>query len=180
MIVKSVSSKSQIMLFPDWIRQRTAELNICVIFLTRMPLPAPTTTIVKGDVSCALWAAPVVGSAVGAVGAAIYWLMCLLHVPNFPAAALAVATTVAATGALHEDGLADVAHRQRLSDVKLHDARQRGFRRLTSVEHQTDRRDRLPKVFGDVGMRRGGCRHADGDNEDAEHQKECLTRNSSA
>ena len=108
MIVKSVSSKSQIMLFPDWIRQRTAELNICVIFLTRMPLPAPTT-IVKGDVSCALWAAPVVGSAVGAVGAAIYWLMCLLHVPNFPAAALAVATSVAATGALHEDGLADVA-----------------------------------------------------------------------
>jgi adenosylcobinamide-GDP ribazoletransferase len=96
------------MVFPDWVRQRTAELDICVIFLTRMPLPAPTA-IVKGDVSRALWAAPVVGGTVGAVGAAVYWLMHILHVPDFPAAALAVAATVAATGALHEDGLADVA-----------------------------------------------------------------------
>jgi adenosylcobinamide-GDP ribazoletransferase len=108
MIVESVLSKSQIMLFPDWIRQRTAELNICVIFLTRMPLVAPTA-IVKGDVSRALWAAPVVGSVVGTVGAAVYGLMHILHVPDFPAAALAVVATVAATGALHEDGLADVA-----------------------------------------------------------------------
>src|SRR6266702_2409891 len=107
-IVKSISSKSQIMVFPDWVRQRTTELEVCVIFLTRMPLPMPMT-IVKGDVSRALWAAPVVGSAVGAVGAAVYWLMHLLHVPDFPAAALAVVATVAATGALHEDGLADVA-----------------------------------------------------------------------
>jgi adenosylcobinamide-GDP ribazoletransferase len=96
------------MVFLDWVSQRTAELNICVIFLTRMPLPAPAT-IVKGDVSRALWAAPVVGSAVGAVGAAVYGLMHILHVPDFPAAALAVVTTVAVTGALHEDGLADVA-----------------------------------------------------------------------
>src|SRR5258708_6404667 len=107
-IVKSISSKSQIMVFPDWVRQRTTELKVCVIFLTRMPLPMPMT-IVKGDVSRALWAAPVVGSVVGAVGAAVYWLMHLLHVPDFPAAALAVVATVAATGALHEDGLADVA-----------------------------------------------------------------------
>jgi adenosylcobinamide-GDP ribazoletransferase len=108
MIVESLSSKSRIMLFPDWVRQRTAELSICVIFLTRMPLAVPTA-IVKGDVSRALWAAPVVGSAIGAVGAAVYWLMHILHVPDFPAAALALAATVAATGALHEDGLADVA-----------------------------------------------------------------------
>ena len=96
------------MVFPDWVRQRIIELKICVIFLTRMPLAMPMT-IVKGDVSRALWAAPVVGSAVGAVGAAVYELMHILHVPDFPAAALAVVATVAATGALHEDGLADVA-----------------------------------------------------------------------
>jgi adenosylcobinamide-GDP ribazoletransferase len=96
------------MLFPDWIRQRTAELSICAIFLTRMPLAAPAA-IANGDVSRALWAAPVVGGAVGLVGAAVYWLMHMLHVPAFAAAALAVAATVAATGALHEDGLADVA-----------------------------------------------------------------------
>jgi adenosylcobinamide-GDP ribazoletransferase len=106
--VKSISSKSQIMVFPDWVRQRATELKVCVIFLTRMPLPIPMT-IVKGDVSRALWAAPVVGGAVGAVGAAVYGLMHVLHVPDFPAAALAVVATVAATGALHEDGLADVA-----------------------------------------------------------------------
>ena len=92
----------------DWIVQRTAELRICVIFLTRMPLAMPTT-IVQGHVSRALWAAPVVGSVVGAVGAAVYGLMHILHVPDFPAAALAVVATLAATGALHEDGLADVA-----------------------------------------------------------------------
>lgn len=96
------------MVFPDWVRQRTAELNICAIFLTRMPLPMPMT-VVKGEMSRALWAAPVVGGAVGAVGAAVYWLMHILHVPDFPAAALAVVATVAATGALHEDGLGDVA-----------------------------------------------------------------------
>jgi adenosylcobinamide-GDP ribazoletransferase len=101
-------SKSQIMVFPDWIAQRTAELRICVIFLTRMPLSMPTT-IVQGHVSRALWAAPVVGSVIGAVGAVVYGLMNILHVPAFPAAALAVVATVAATGALHEDGLADVA-----------------------------------------------------------------------
>src|SRR5437870_13145939 len=103
-----MSSKSQIMRITDRVRQRTAQLNICVIFLTRMPLPMPAT-IVKGHVSRALWAAPVVGSAIGAIGAAVYWLLHLLHVPDFPAAALAVLATVAATGALHEDGLADVA-----------------------------------------------------------------------
>jgi adenosylcobinamide-GDP ribazoletransferase len=107
-IVKSISSKSQIMVFPDWVRQRTAELNICAIFLTRMPLPMPAT-IVQGEMSRALWTAPVVGGAIGAVGGAVYWLMHILHVPDLPAAALAVVATVAVTGALHEDGLADVA-----------------------------------------------------------------------
>jgi adenosylcobinamide-GDP ribazoletransferase len=108
MIVKPAPRQSEIMLFPDWIRQRAAELTICAIFLTRMPLPAPKV-IGKGDVSRALWAAPVVGGAVGVFGAAVYWLMHILHVPDFLAATLAVAATVAATGALHEDGLADVA-----------------------------------------------------------------------
>lgn len=96
------------MRLPDWIRQRAAEFTVCAIFLTRMPLPAPAV-IAKGDVSRALWVAPVVGSAVGAFGALVYWVMHILHVPDVLAATLAVAATVAATGALHEDGLADVA-----------------------------------------------------------------------
>jgi adenosylcobinamide-GDP ribazoletransferase len=108
MIVKAAPQQSEIMRFSDWIRQRAAELTICAIFLTRMPLPAPAV-IAKGDVSRALWAAPVVGGVVGAFGATVYGLMHILHVPDFLAATLAAAATVVATGALHEDGLADVA-----------------------------------------------------------------------
>src|SRR3954471_7155843 len=96
------------MFFPDWINQRVADLGICVIFLTRLPLPV-RAAITASDIGRALWAAPVVGSALGAAGGAVYWLMHVLHVPAFAAAAIAIATTVAATGALHEDGLADVA-----------------------------------------------------------------------
>src|SRR5882724_4784248 len=116
------------MRFTDWIAQRTAEFRICVIFLTRMPLPMPAT-IVQGHVSRALWAAPVIGGVVGAVGAVVYGLMHVLHVPDFPAAALAVVATVAVTGGLHEDGLADVADgfgggatRERKLEI-MHDSR---------------------------------------------------------
>ncbi|MGB8547359.1 MAG: adenosylcobinamide-GDP ribazoletransferase, partial [Xanthobacteraceae bacterium] len=59
--------------------------------------------------SRALWTAPVVGFAVALVGAAVYAVAHALHVPPLPAAALAVCATVVLTGALHEDGLADVA-----------------------------------------------------------------------
>ncbi len=66
--------------------------------------------IAKGELSRALWAAPVVGAVVGGlVGAAVYGFAHSLHIPPLPAAALAVAATAAVTGALHEDGLADVA-----------------------------------------------------------------------
>jgi adenosylcobinamide-GDP ribazoletransferase len=65
--------------------------------------------IAKGDLSQALWSAPVVGAVVGLIGASVYGVAQSLHLPPLPAAALAVAATVAVTGALHEDGLADVA-----------------------------------------------------------------------
>ena len=50
-----------------------------------------------------------VGVAVGLAGAAVYALAQALNVPPLPAAVLAVAATVIVTGALHEDGMADVA-----------------------------------------------------------------------
>ena len=55
------------------------------------------------------WAAPVTGVAVGLIGALILALTGLLGLPVLLRAALATAAIVAATGALHEDGLADVA-----------------------------------------------------------------------
>ena len=76
-------------------------------FYTRLPLPQPQ------DPSFAFgrfaWAAPVAGVAVGICGSLALAAACALGLPPFVAAALATAALVAATGALHEDGLADVA-----------------------------------------------------------------------
>ena len=96
------------MIAVDWIRQRYADFEIVIIFLTRLPLPR-STLIDRGGVAHALWSAPIVGGVVGALGGAVYVLFNLLHLPALPAAALAIATTAAMTGCLHEDGLADVA-----------------------------------------------------------------------
>jgi adenosylcobinamide-GDP ribazoletransferase len=91
-----------------WVQRRVHELSVAFTFLTRLPVnhAAP---IGKGELSCALWCAPLVGIAVGLTGAAVYWLAQALNVPPLAAATLAVAAIVLVTGALHEDGLADVA-----------------------------------------------------------------------
>jgi adenosylcobinamide-GDP ribazoletransferase len=55
------------------------------------------------------WAAPVVGAIVGLIGAGALAAATLLGLPILLRAGLATAALVAATGALHEDGLTDVA-----------------------------------------------------------------------
>jgi adenosylcobinamide-GDP ribazoletransferase len=55
----------------------------------------------------AVWACPIVGVVVGFIGAVVYWLADRMDLPSWPAAALALAATMAVTGCLHEDGLAD-------------------------------------------------------------------------
>ncbi len=91
-----------------WLQRRVNDLKIGFIFLTRLPL-RHQQPIAKGELSSALWTAPVVGVVVGLAGACVYGLAHILHIPPLPAAALAVAATLAVTGGLHEDGLADVA-----------------------------------------------------------------------
>jgi adenosylcobinamide-GDP ribazoletransferase len=54
------------------------------------------------------WVFPVVGAVVGAVGALAYW-PCAFAMAPAVAAAWALAVMLLATGALHEDGLADTA-----------------------------------------------------------------------
>ena len=61
------------------------------------------------DIDRIAWAAPVAGVAVGLIGAMVLALTALLGLPPLLRAGLATAALVAATGALHEDGLADVA-----------------------------------------------------------------------
>jgi adenosylcobinamide-GDP ribazoletransferase len=92
-----------------WLQRRVNDLKIGFIFLTRLPL-RHQQPIAKGDVSRALWTAPIVGTGVGLLGAGVYALAVqTLHLPSLGAAVLAVAATVVVTGGLHEDGLADVA-----------------------------------------------------------------------
>ena len=55
------------------------------------------------------WAAPLAGVVVGLIGALVLALTALLGLPLLLRAGLATAALVIATGALHEDGLADVA-----------------------------------------------------------------------
>jgi adenosylcobinamide-GDP ribazoletransferase len=57
----------------------------------------------------AVWAYPIVGAAVGAISGAVYWFTHWLSCPPALAAICALAAMIIATGALHEDGLADFA-----------------------------------------------------------------------
>jgi adenosylcobinamide-GDP ribazoletransferase len=78
-------------------------LGSAVTFLTRVPM-RPATPLSPE----ALPWFPVVGAVLGLVAAAVHAAGYLVAAPLL-AAALAVATTVLLTGALHEDGLADAA-----------------------------------------------------------------------
>ena len=77
-------------------------------FFTRMPLGEANASAPL-DINRFAWAAPVAGVAVGLVGALALALTGLIGLPPLIRAGLATAALVAATGALHEDGLADVA-----------------------------------------------------------------------
>jgi adenosylcobinamide-GDP ribazoletransferase len=86
----------------------TSDLRIGVLFCTRLPLPHPNP-ITGSDVARASWALPVAGALVGALGALVYWIAHRAGLPAALASALALVATMAATGCLHEDGLADMA-----------------------------------------------------------------------
>src|SRR5207237_336605 len=86
-----------------------------LVFCTRLPLAqwAPIAGADAGAIGAAIavaratWAFPLAGALVGTVGGLLYWFAHRLGVPPFPAAGLALIGTLALTGALHEDGLAD-------------------------------------------------------------------------
>jgi adenosylcobinamide-GDP ribazoletransferase len=91
-----------------WFGERAAELQSSVLFLTRFPFPRGKPAS-GANLAQTAWAFPIAGALVGAAGALVYALAHGAGVPAWPAAALAVAATMAATGALHEDALADTA-----------------------------------------------------------------------
>jgi adenosylcobinamide-GDP ribazoletransferase len=76
-------------------------------FFSRLPIPPRAD---EGfDLSRIAWATPLAGALIGALGAGVLGLAETLRLPAWVGAALAIAALAAATGALHEDGLADVA-----------------------------------------------------------------------
>ncbi|MBM3549948.1 MAG: adenosylcobinamide-GDP ribazoletransferase [Alphaproteobacteria bacterium] len=89
----------------DWIASLRLELTTSLAFLTRLPIrldqPLPLAEAVRGF--------PLAGTLIGAIAAIVLTLAHWVGIPALPAALLAVGAAIMATGALHEDGLADSA-----------------------------------------------------------------------
>ncbi len=85
---------------------RSRDLWLALGLLTRLPLPA------HGDLTRgarAAWAWPLAGAIIGALGGAVAVGGTAMGLPIAVAAGLAITAAVIATGAMHEDGLADSA-----------------------------------------------------------------------
>lgn len=87
-------------------RQRLAEAQLAVVLLTRLPFgrlrdPVPS-------LGAAAWAFPLAGLLVGLIAGAAMWAGLALGLSPLIAGGLALCAQVVATGALHEDGFADV------------------------------------------------------------------------
>lgn len=87
---------------------RIGDIWIALAFLTRWPIPIDHDRAGR-RLSRAGWAFPIVGAMVGALGGGVYGLLHWVGVAPFAAAAAALGVQALATGALHEDGLSDVA-----------------------------------------------------------------------
>jgi adenosylcobinamide-GDP ribazoletransferase len=94
--------------YRDDLAVRRDEFLLAACFLTRLPIrPKADAEVRIGALAAASWAFPLIGILVGIIGGVAFAAAAALGVPPLPAALLAVAATVLATGALHEDGLAD-------------------------------------------------------------------------
>jgi adenosylcobinamide-GDP ribazoletransferase len=86
---------------------RGRQLWLAAVLLTRVPLPhLPNDAFSKG--ADAVWAYPLIGIIVGACGVLVGQLALWFGLHVYGAAALTLATMMLLTGAMHEDGLADV------------------------------------------------------------------------
>lgn len=84
------------------------DFKTAVAFLTRLPMPHPDGAMPSNFVR-AQRMFPVVGALIGGAVGLICILLRAIGVPDLAASALALGAGVLLTGALHEDGLADVA-----------------------------------------------------------------------
>jgi adenosylcobinamide-GDP ribazoletransferase len=82
------------------------DLRVAAAFLTRLPIRLGDEHGVSALAEASA-CFPVVGLGIGLLGGLLYALAIALDLPPLLAATIAVAGTAVATGALHEDGLAD-------------------------------------------------------------------------
>lgn len=84
------------------------DIRVAVNFLTRLPV-GWIDGLKASDLSAAAWSFPVVGAFIGALGGGMVYLAALPSLHPMACALLGIGFQVWITGALHEDGLADVA-----------------------------------------------------------------------
>jgi len=87
----------------DWVN----DIGLAVGLLTRVPMPHPVNATPDG-LARAQRAFPLVGAMIGLMVGFVDRCLLAMGVPSLAAAALALGAGAALTGALHEDGLADV------------------------------------------------------------------------
>jgi adenosylcobinamide-GDP ribazoletransferase len=87
----------------DWID----DLRLATALLTRLPMPHPDGAMPTG-LARAQRAFPLVGAIIGLLVGLVDLALLKIGVPPLAAAALALGAGAALTGALHEDGLADL------------------------------------------------------------------------
>jgi adenosylcobinamide-GDP ribazoletransferase len=90
------------------------QFRLAAAFLTRIPVEQAESgdggdDTPPADLASAMWLFPVVGVGIGGVGAIALALLAWANIPPAVAATLAIGITIWLTGALHEDGLADLA-----------------------------------------------------------------------
>ncbi len=83
---------------------KMGDLSEALVLLTRLPVTMGTP---RG--ANAAWAWPLVGLATGLIAATVAGLAVLVGLPYQVAGGLAITAQILATGAMHEDGLADCA-----------------------------------------------------------------------
>lgn len=77
------------------------------MLLTRLPVYRLNLALPRSH-TAEVWAYPLVGAVVGGIGAAVFCLTRFAGIADLPAALLTVTAQMLVTGALHEDGLADL------------------------------------------------------------------------
>ena len=90
------------------IRSLRTELAAAIGFLTRLPVGWLMPRDPQVDMAQAIWAFPLAGAAIGLFGGGVFTAAIWVGMPASLCACWSLTATLLLTGALHEDGLADM------------------------------------------------------------------------